>query len=753
MAKATPPKRRNGLKKKAAAASKKAKKSQTHVKVTGRPARASNNGSARTLNKVENDATLLKRRKSAAKQAASKKSNKSQAYVNVQSARTNSLSRRTRRHKVENDLAPSTRRSNAAAVPSKASKTKSQTHVKLKFQPAWTSSSSSPRTVENTNKGENDVLEWVGDAVLDELVGRSLLRHVHNIFSAPTTIHTVDTQASDVSNLALFRQLRNALVTNATLSAVYDKLFPTILVIHPSSSVKQKADAVETLVGRISTRHKSAKDIHQLDTILSMMLQVEFTHWAVEQEETARQSINQFSLLEPWLDTDDDEDALGLVPDQSNHATSSLGDRLLPASSPISPSSRVPYPPPKIAFHAFADPMISPRTDDTLSLVVDVVRAWVPALQTSSHILQSSRVMFEVFKLYGLSVLKERISTFLVQSTKPISTPSRSPATLTWVRQQILSIHRLAQTASVLSIVSTDHPTKLQANTLRAAVGFASAMNRPDIVDAICCLLMYLHQSPEMCLACGTAAPTDLDDLALHEGSTCPYSLAAFIATQWHAHLPSVTSLADLPRTAAATVEFLKRRHIPWETQEDTLHTWLPSRWCDLDLLAAPTLDSTPSRKRKRVHDGERRSPGKKKNTRRLASSIMSGHVTLIEVTHEFDVVDDGGFLQSDWLNRFLPIHSCYDTAACRLHLREAADDLEPCIDDLGVCSVSDQCLSLVLKDSFYRLLMHELVNFHHLDAKSHTKPNGLRVMQIRRPKGYVWPEDAYTNEAVAIVD
>ncbi|KAF0753143.1 hypothetical protein AaE_005811, partial [Aphanomyces astaci] len=219
-----------------------------------------------------------------------------------------------------------------------------------------------------------------------------------------------------------------------------------------------------------------------------MMLQVEFTHWAVEQEETARQSINQFSLLESWLDTDDDEDALVLAPDQSNHATSSsLDDRLLPASSPISSSSRAPYPPPKIAFHAFADPITSPRTDDTLPSVVDVVRAWVPALQTSSHSLQSSRVMFEVFKLYGLSVLKERISTFLVQSTKPISTPSRSPATLTRVRQQILSIERLAQSASVLSIVSTDHPTKLQANTLRAAVGFASATNRPDIVDAICC--------------------------------------------------------------------------------------------------------------------------------------------------------------------------------------------------------------------------------------------------------------------------
>ncbi|ETV95891.1 hypothetical protein H310_10929 [Aphanomyces invadans] len=622
----------------------------------------------------------------------------------------------------------------------KSKTNRAQKHVKVKFQPAR---SSSPRTPD-PNKNENEVFEWVGDAVLDELVGRSLLRHVHIFYSRhdSSTDESSRDGAPRVSNLDLFRQLRSSLVSNSNLCAVYDKLFPprfTILV-NPLK-LKQKADAVETLVGRISSRHrKSPKDLHQLDLILSMMLEVEFTHWAVEQEQIERKSFNQFSLLEHLIDTEDETDEA---------ATAAATDQAVPSPPSSSSNSFDNASSPTAPFHAFAagpsGNAALHTTPDSLPSVAQL-HSWAQALHDSSHILQSSRVTFEVFKLYGMSVMKERISTFLVQD-RSATLSAMGPADLTWIRQSILSIDREAHCASLLSVVARGGETsaKLQANTLRAVVGFASAVNCPWVVDAVCGLLVYLHQSPASCLAAGggcalgtmqTTTHMDLDDLALHEVSTCPNSVATFMATRWRGRLPAVTSLANMPRSVAATIEFLHRRHLPWENSLEIVNQWLPSRWCDLD----PFAPSFESQRRKRQRD----------------DPVVNASDATCRKTHSTFALlqrfSHRRFLYS--LEALIISFAQYDTAACRLHLREAAADLEPCIDDLGVCTVSDVCLSLVFKDSFYRLLMHELVHFHSLDAKSHTKPHGtMRVMQIRRPKGYVWQENVYTNEATAIVE
>ncbi|KAF0688033.1 Aste57867_20315 [Aphanomyces stellatus] len=528
--------------------------------------------------------------------------------------------------------------------------------ARLKFQP--------PRMnnrVPDPNKDANEVLEWLGDAVLDELVGRSLLRHVH-IFYTPTP----ETEVQPVSNLDLFRQLRNALVTNSNLCAVFDNLFPSKYTIHLNPlKMKEKADAVETLVGRVSSRHrKTPEEFHQLDRILSAMMEVEFTQWAVEQENTEKKAFNQFSLLEHLIDTDEEIDPVVaptlvvddvIVAPKMEVVVDTVNEEIDENCIEDSPRSTQ-----TTIFHAFnlpnqPSPLVA--SHGVLSSLFEV-QNWMSELLQPSHMLQTSRVMFEIFKLYGMSVLKERVSTCLVHDAA-----SSNPATLTWVRQGILSIDRVAQCASLLQMTATNQPPKMQANTLRAAVGFASAMSSPCIVDAITGLLVYLHQCPQHCQASGCALGTtdtatmDLDELLLHESSTCPHTFAQFINAQWK-NLPSVTSLAKLPHSAAATIEFLNKRQIPWEKSLETINQWLPSRWCDLDPIS--NIES-PTRKRKRIR--------KPDNSDRK----MHGNFTLLKrFSHR-------RFLYC--LEEILIHFAKHDTLECRKKLSEGQGELEPCIE------------------------------------------------------------------------
>ena len=63
-----------------------------------------------------------------------------------------------------------------------------------------------------------------------------------------------------------------------------------------------------------------------------------------------------------------------------------------------------------------------------------------------------------------MSVLKERVSSSLVVNAATAS----NPGDLTWTRQSILSIDRVAQCAHLIQLVSPTSPAKTQANTLRA---------------------------------------------------------------------------------------------------------------------------------------------------------------------------------------------------------------------------------------------------------------------------------------------
>ncbi|CAK4081594.1 unnamed protein product [Aphanomyces euteiches] len=544
------------------------------------------------------------------------------------------------------------------------------------------------RVINPQKKEADEVLEWLGDAVLDELVGRALLRHVQ-IFCA-------NGQDGPVSNLDLFRQLRNSLVTNSNLCAVYDKLFPSRYTIqmHPLK-IKQKADAVETMVGRMaSRRRKTPEEIHQLDRVLATMMEVEFTHWAVEQEETAKQSFNQFSILESLIDTD--EETI-----ETPHTADPI---VLPVLQAIPSSVHV--------YHAF--PEYSP-VESPCEPFVSQVHDWVQAFHVPTHVLRTSRDLFEIFKLYGMAVLKERVSSCLFQTMSG----TQNPATLTVARQNILSIEGEAKCAEFLQIAESNLPTKLQANTLRAAVGFASATGHTDVVNIVSGLLVYLHERP--CADCSVGVLN-------HHNASCIKSAAAYLATQWTI-LPEVTQLNNLPKSVVATIEFLRRRQLGLDMSAFPLE-WLR----DLQPVALPS------------------SPRKRPPT----NVKLEGNAPDAKINRTFTLLQR--FAHRRFLfcleAKLLVAFAKGETQVCKQYLTDhAADDLEPCLESLSGCGVSDHCLSLVFKDSFYRLLMHELVSFHALVSKSKTDPNGLRVMQIRRPVNYAWPQNIYTDEKTAIVD
>ncbi|EQC40164.1 hypothetical protein, variant [Saprolegnia diclina VS20] len=613
--------------------------------------------------------------------------------------------------------------------------------------------------IDEAERRANEILEWLGDAVLDELVGRSLLRHVHLFCST--------THDNDLSNLELFRELRSTLVTNANLSCVYDKLFPAkyTILLHPLK-LKEKADLVEVLVGRIASKARpSPSEIAKLDSVVSHMLHVEFTQWAVQAEADEKSKVNQFELLQELLDSDlSDSDASSsdaapvealssLVPPV---ATTILS--VVSAAEPPSPTEADPPMRDDELYHAFTAvedllPNAAPASAQVASLLADV--AALRTLATDpTHVLQTSRVMFEIFKMYGMSVLKERSSACLLFETQLAADQGK----LTWVRQEVLSLENLAGTASALGLTSSTASARVQANSLRALVGFATAMNHNGAVDALLAFVLYLHHlrhRTHLCRKSGCPLGflddrrvifEDLRAWLLHEESHCVHSFELFYASVWTS-LPPTMALSALPRSVEATTTFLQRRQLPPVASDELtrLQSWLPERWCDLDthlVLEAPPL----SRKRKRAKSDEVDVDAAKRARKSFASFAL-----LQRFEHR-------RFLCC--LETLLVAFAKNEVRECDTYLHQLlsnmrddeTDELAGAMGSPRACCVTEHCLSLALKDNFYRLLMHELCLFHRLVSSSKTVTGGVRVTQIRRPPAYVFSDDTFTDVDVAIV-
>ncbi|KDO24387.1 hypothetical protein SPRG_10464 [Saprolegnia parasitica CBS 223.65] len=592
--------------------------------------------------------------------------------------------------------------------------------------------------IDEAQRRANEIMEWLGDAVLDELVGRSLLRHVQLFCST--------THDNDLSNLDLFRELRSTLVTNANLSCVYDKLFPAkyTILLHPLK-LKEKADLVEVLVGRIAARSRpTPSEIAKLDSVLSHMLHVEFTQWAVQAEADEKSKVNQFELLQELLDDSDLSDL-----DNSSSSDAAPVEALL--SSPVEEPISVPY-------HAFATVKellahAVPASAQVASLLADV--AALRTLATDpTHVLQTSRVMFEIFKMYGMSVLKERSSACLLFETQLAADQGK----LTWVRQEVLSLENLAGAAIALGLASPAASSRVQANSLRALVGFATAMNHTRAVNALAAYVVYLHHLRQRTHLCRKSACAlgflenrrvlfdDVNAWLLHEDSTCAHSFELFYASVWTS-LPPTIALSALPKSVDATSTFLQRRQLPPVASDELtrLQSWLPDRWCDLDthlVLQAPTL----SRKRKRARSDE-----VDVDAAKLARKSFASFALLQRFQHR-------RFLYC--LETLVVAFAKNDVRHCDTYLHhllsnrrdDESDELAGAMGCPKACCVTEHCLSLALKDNFYRLLMHELCLFHRLLSSSKTVTSGARVTQIRRPPSYVFSHDTFTDVAVAIV-
>eukprot|EP00940_MAST-03C_sp_MAST-3C-sp2_P000301 g301.t1 len=153
-----------------------------------------------------------------------------------------------------------------------------------------------------------EVYEWLGDAVLDEIVGRLLI--------------LAAVEEKKKLSAFTFNVLRDLVLTNANLSYAYDVLCNTYGARSLSASTnrggKRRADWVESLFGSlvrrwekmITTESKIAKDVKMLeiemDAALTVILNLGIGHSKVH-ESAARASSrkNQFDAL---------TDAAGYVP-------------------------------------------------------------------------------------------------------------------------------------------------------------------------------------------------------------------------------------------------------------------------------------------------------------------------------------------------------------------------------------------------------------------------------------------------------
>ncbi|KAF4321877.1 hypothetical protein G195_004917 [Phytophthora kernoviae 00238/432] len=284
-----------------------------------------------------------------------------------------------------------------------------------------------------------DVYEWLGDAVIGELVGRCLLSQFHQ---SPLSAR-------------VFRNLRLAVVTNRNLAQVYDAMgYDSVrrkrnnLEGTPlkwrAEKIKSRADVVEAVVGELMLRlhaHKRssvAKSKSEaegyrthLDSVLATMLHTHFadrSRAAEEREETMlvakgplSVAFNPFACLpeeqldektgelivrdgvfehEVFDDEDKDErsfsDLIDEYKDGAGVKKLAEGDTPHQYFLPIS----------KIDAEARLDMLQQDGKGLKDPSVVQRVRLAMLQLD-DAHVLRTSSEIFEVFKIYGMAVLSE----------------------------------------------------------------------------------------------------------------------------------------------------------------------------------------------------------------------------------------------------------------------------------------------------------------------------------------------------------
>ncbi|GLE05817.1 hypothetical protein PINS_up014998 [Pythium insidiosum] len=355
-----------------------------------------------------------------------------------------------------------------------------------------------------------EVYEWIGDAVIGELVTRCLLAQFH---VAPLSAR-------------VFRNLRLGVVTNENLAMVFDHMgYQRRGVESRLRRLKEKADVVEAIAGELVVR----LELQRRDERTTLALDAARTI-ALHLQGPLTASFNAFDCL-PTEHLDDDTGEL-IIHDGSTDALDEKialdsGRRMVADKSFVDlieecefddkPRGDHATSAATAPFHAFVV-----RVDNTMSCaphwmgdtdMVAVQRRVLARLCSirPDHVLLSSAEMFNVFKVYGMTVLAERVSLRLAfpRVASRLGTSNRltltvNPSQLTTERQSILCVNNLAFCARVLGVAGDIQTqgsncdvnlARLQANTLRAVVGFFSAIaseNGPSMADDVASVLYRL---------------------------------------------------------------------------------------------------------------------------------------------------------------------------------------------------------------------------------------------------------------------
>ncbi|TDH70251.1 hypothetical protein CCR75_000177 [Bremia lactucae] len=554
-----------------------------------------------------------------------------------------------------------------------------------------------------------DVLEWLGDAIIGELVGRCLLSQFHR---APLSAR-------------VFRNLRLAIVTNRNLAKVYDAMgykrrHQKNSVYHPTVNLKQRADVVEAIVGELVLKlHQCNANVNtnrvHLDTLLATMLQCHFDEQIQAAKEKGEMllsakgplsvSINPFTCL-PTEHLDETTGEL-LVTEGLDEMTN---ERTWHTKYPILEVDAL------LPCHSFRP------AEEAWTIKEASVRMAMEQLQ-HDHVLRTSREVFDVFKEYGMTVLTERVSRSLVLSIE-MKKPSqdvkmKTSAMLTRERQRILSIANLAAGAQVLQIgqlrrleketlskneASYNHETTTQrlANTLRAFVGFHSAINTTTAS------------------ACG-----DSSEL-LTTICTVLYDVADQTKNSFRSRIiPERESLVTMKQSIEQVRLFVRSQAC------EMLHA-RGERPVTKELIDG--IGMSFLRQRCKSQPAKKASQKQFKQKPIPAEIVATGSLTrtLKRFQHRRFV-----FCLEELVLRFAQ----HDIQACRDCMTAFQHDLAPCVSESQFqhWHVSTKAFTVVLRDGFYRMLLHDICHFHAVVSISRTTRDGTRCTEVRRPFKASW--------------
>ncbi|KAG2765841.1 hypothetical protein JG687_00008905 [Phytophthora cactorum] len=587
-----------------------------------------------------------------------------------------------------------------------------------------------------------DVFEWLGDAVIGELVGRCLLSQFHQ---APLSAR-------------VFRNLRLAVVTNRNLAQVYDAMGYAAVrrrnlkddASWKNVKLKQRADVVEAVVGELVLKLHQRKDDSDgyrahLDMVLASMLHCHFTERSQASKEKGETvmaakgplsvAFNPFTCLpEEQLDEITGELIVtqGVEVFEVIEEEISFVDEYKGAEVESTDTTRHHY-------FSVGNGTIKEETVRLAMVQLDEM-----------HILRTSREIFEVFKIYGMAVLSERISLSLALPNVSLQIKRSemvTPARLTRQRQLVLSVANLAKCAISLGIAQLvheigeeceDEAARLQedyglANTLRAFVGFHSAVattstsaNRPsnELVNVICTALFdaaFASESEFRSSALQSSKIPEREPLVAMMRSVGEARMFMNSKTCDDLHAPGERPVSD------AALE-----------RERKLQPSLLLRQCDSNILENlfETLNKEQEAQRKQSEAApsarKRKAKRKKKTTEGFADTAGC-------ITHNLERFLHRRFLFC--LEEIVVLFAQRKTEACRAQIAGFEHDLEPCAEQphFRKWEVSTSTLTLAMRDSFFRLLLHDVCQFHAIISTSRNTRDGTRITQLRLPLHYTW--------------